>query len=96
MDTPLMGSAKNNYRFFYSVGGSVIFSLILLLVITSYSAAIIGDVEKLIKEMHIVLGGVKELLPEAKFGADMIGSLCDNANFTKWYPNIRPICAEHH
>jgi hypothetical protein len=96
MDRPLMGSAKNNYRFFYGVGGSVIFSLILLLVITSYSAAIIGDVEKLIKEMHIVLGGVKELLPEAKFGADMLGSLCDNANFTKWYPNIRPICAEHH
>ena len=34
MDTPLMGSAKNNYRFFYGVGGSVIFSLILLLVMS--------------------------------------------------------------
>jgi hypothetical protein len=96
MDTPLMGSAKNNYRFFYGVGGSVIFSLILLLVITSYSAAIVGDVEKLIKEMHIVLAGVKELLPEAKFGADMLNLLCQNKNFTNYYRNVRPICAERH
>ena len=93
MDTPLMGSAKNNYRFFYGVGGSVIFSLILLLVITCYSAAIVGDVEKLIKEMHIVLDGVKTLLPEAKFGVDMLGLLCQNKNFTNYYRNVRPICA---
>jgi hypothetical protein len=96
MDTPFIGSPQGNYKFFYCVGMSTIISFLMLIIITSYSAAIIGDVEKLIKEMHVVLGGVKELLPEAKFGADMLGSLCDSKNFTNWYPNIRPICAEHH
>jgi hypothetical protein len=96
METPLMGSAQNNYRFFYSVGGSVIFSFLLLIIITSYSAAIVGDVEKLIKAMHVVLAGVKELLPEARFGADMLGLLCENKNFTNYYRNVRTICAERH
>ena len=96
MDIPLMGSAKANYRFFYTAGGSVIISLVILLIITSYSAYIATDVNKLLIEMHDVLHGVKELLPEAKFGADMLGLLCENKNFTNYYPNVRPICAEHH
>ena len=41
MDTPLVGTPKANYRFFYTVGGGVMFSLLLLLIITSYSASII-------------------------------------------------------
>ena len=77
MDIPLIGTPTANYKFFYCAGGSVIASLILLLIITSYSATIIGDVNDLIKEMHVVLHGVNDLLPEAKFGADMLGLLCD-------------------
>jgi len=91
MDTPLMGSARSNYRFFYGVGGSVIFSLLLLIIITSYSATIVGDVNKLIQEMHIVLAGVKELLPEAKFGTDLMHAFCQDGNFTK-LPNTGNIC----
>ena len=95
MDIPLIGSPSANYKFFYTAGGSIILSLILLLVITSYSAVMVGDANTLMKEMHDVLHGVKELLPEAKFGADMLGLLCENKNFTNYYPNVRPICAEH-
>ena len=93
MDEPLVGTPKANYRFFYGVGISTIISFLLLIIITSYSATIIGDVENLIKDMHIVLQGVKKLLPEAQFGAEMLGLLCQNGNFTKWYPNTREICA---
>ena len=38
-----MGTPTNNYRFFYTAGGSVIISLVLLLIITTYSAITIGD-----------------------------------------------------
>ncbi|MBT6471812.1 MAG: hypothetical protein HOK52_11215 [Candidatus Marinimicrobia bacterium] len=96
MDTPLIGSRETNYKFFYGVGVSTIISFLLLIIITSYSASIIGDVELLIKDMHIVLQGVKELLPEAKFGADMLNLLCQNKNFTNYYRNVRPICVERH
>ena len=94
MDRPLLGSVKANYTFFYGASCTAFISLIILLVISSYSAYIATDISKLMNEMHEVIHGIKELLPEAKFGADMLGSLCDNANFTNWYPNIRPICAE--
>ena len=92
MDTPLIGNPANNYRFFYCAGGSVILSLILLLVITSYSAFIATDINNLMKEMNDVLSGVKTLLPEAKFGADMLGLLCNDGNFTRAYPNVRSLC----
>ncbi len=92
MDTPLIGSPRNNYRFFYTAGGSVIISLVLLLIITTYSAITIGDLNHLIKEVHEVINGIKELLPDARFGAEMLGLLCKEKNFTKWYPNTRELC----
>jgi hypothetical protein len=91
MDTPLMGSPRANYRFFYTAGGGVLFSLILLIIITSYSASIIGDVNKLMQEMHIVMDGIKELLPEAEFGADLMKAFCLDGNFSK-LPNTGDIC----
>jgi hypothetical protein len=92
MDTPLIGSPRNNYRFFYTAGGSVIISLVLLLIITTYSAITIGDLNVLIKDVHEVVTAVRELLPDARFGAEMLGLLCKEENFTKWYPNTRELC----
>ena len=76
MDTPLVGTPKANYRFFYGSGIAVFFSLLLLLIITTYSAITIGDLNVLIKDVHEVVTAVRELLPDARFGADMLGLLC--------------------
>ena len=92
MNEPLMGSPRSNYKFFYAAGGSVMISLILLLIITTYSAITIGDLNILIKDVHEVVSAVKELLPDARFGAEMLGLLCKEENFTKWYPNTRELC----
>ena len=92
MNEPLMGTPRANYRFFYAAGGGVMISLVLLLIITTYSAITIGDLNQLIKEVHEVINGIKELLPDARFGAEMLGLLCKEENFTKWYPNTRELC----
>tara|TARA_Y100000996_G_scaffold414183_1_gene404348 strand:+ start:1125 stop:1469 length:345 start_codon:yes stop_codon:yes gene_type:complete len=91
MNNPLLGTPRNNYRFFYTVGGSVIFSLVLLLVITIYSAITIGDINQLITDMNQVINGMNELLPEAQFGAELMHAFCKDGNFTK-LPNTGNIC----
>ena len=53
MNEPLMGTPTNNYRFFYTAGGSVIISLVLLLIITTYSAITIGDLNLLITHDYV-------------------------------------------
>tara|TARA_B100001758_G_C18234119_1_gene516972 strand:+ start:225 stop:533 length:309 start_codon:yes stop_codon:yes gene_type:complete len=94
MDQPLMGTPRANYTFFYTAGGSVILSLILLLIITTYSAITIGDLNVLMKEIHQIIDAMNELLPDARFGAEMLGLLCKEENFTKWYPNTRELCGQ--
>ena len=93
MDQPLVGTPRANYRFFYTAGGGVIISLVLLLVITTYSAITIGDLNHLMKEIHEVVDAMNELLPDARFGAEMLGLLCKEENFTKWYPNTKELCS---
>ena len=93
MDQPLVGTPKSNYRFFYGSGIAVFVSL-LLLIITTYSAITIGDLNNLIKDVHEVISSVKDLLPDARFGADMLGLLCKDKNFTKLYPNTRELCSQ--
>ena len=94
MDEPLVVTPKANYRFFYASGIGVMLSLLLLLIITGYSAITIGDLNILMKDIHEVVDDIKELLPDAKFGADMLGLLCKEKNFTKWYPNTRELCSQ--
>ena len=89
-----MGTPRANYTFFYTAGGSVILSLILLLIITTYSAITIGDLNVLMKEIHQIIDAMNELLPDARFGAEMLGLLCKEENFTKWYPNTRKLCGQ--
>ena len=91
MDTPLMGTPRANYRFFYAVGGSVMFSLLLLLIITIYSANTINDLNMLMHDMHEVIHDVRLLIPEAEFGADLMKAFCLDGNFSK-LPNTGDIC----
>lgn len=91
MDQPLLGSPQNNYRFFYASGCSVIASLILLLIITIYSAITIGDINLLMNDMNTVINGIKELIPEAEFGTELMRAFCLDGNFSK-LPHTGNIC----
>ncbi len=44
MNIPLIGTSENNYRFFYIVSVSVVGSLLILLIITGYTAFIATNV----------------------------------------------------
>ena len=81
MDQPLVGSRETNYRFFYGASGAAILSLIVLFVITGYTA-------HTATEMNVVISDIKELLPEAKDSLRIIREMCMHENFTKSWGHI--------
>ena len=69
MDEPLVGSPQQNYRFFYGASASAILSLVVLFVITGYTAYTATE--------------INELLPEARNSLRIIKEMCKHENFTK-------------
>ena len=81
MDQPLVGSRETNYRFFYGASASAIISLIVLFIITGYTA-------HTATEMNAVISDINELLPEAKDSLRIIREMCMHENFTKSWGHI--------
>ncbi len=81
MDQPLVGSRETNYRFFYGASAAAILSLIVLFVITGYTA-------HTATEMNAVISDINELLPEAKDSLRIIREMCRHENFTKSWGHI--------
>ena len=81
MDQPLVGSRETNYRFFYGASAAAILSLIVLFVITGYTA-------HTATEMNAVISDINELLPEAKDSLRIIREMCKHENFTKSWGHI--------
>jgi len=81
MDQPLVGSRETNYRFFYGASAAAILSLIVLFVITGYTA-------HTATEMNAVISDINELLPEAKDSLRIIREMCMHENFTKSWGHI--------
>ena len=81
MDEPLVGSPSQNYKFFYIASVSAIVSLIVLFIITGYTAATASEINEVIKDMN-------ELLPDAKNSLRIIKEMCQHENFTKSWGNI--------
>jgi len=81
MDTPLVGTPPQNYKFFYIASISAIVSLIVLFIITGYTAATASEINEVIKDMN-------ELLPDAKNSLRIIKEMCKHENFTKSWGNI--------
>jgi len=76
MNQPFIGSRENNYRFFYGASAAAILSLIVLFIITGYTA-------HTATEMNAVILKINELLPEAKDSLRIIREMCRHENFTK-------------
>jgi|TARA_B100001287_G_C22679722_1_gene529669 hypothetical protein len=81
MDQPLVGSPATNYRFFYGASVSAILSLIVLFVITGYTA-------QTATEMNTVISDINELLPDARESLRIIREMCLHENFTKTWGHI--------
>ncbi len=81
MDQPLVGSRETNYRFFYGASASAILSLIVLFIITGYTA-------QTATEMNTVISVINVLLPEARDSLRIIREMCMHENFTKSWGHI--------
>ena len=74
MNEPLVGSRENNYRFFYGASAAAIVSLVVLFVITGYTAYTASEMNK--------------LLPDARNSLRIVKEMCMHENFTKSWGNI--------
>tara|TARA_B000000475_G_C15982569_1_gene441638 strand:- start:1115 stop:1363 length:249 start_codon:yes stop_codon:yes gene_type:complete len=81
MDEPLVGSPQQNYRFFYGASASAILSLVVLFVITGYTAYTATEINEVITDLN-------ELLPEARNSLRIIKEMCKHENFTKSWGTI--------
>jgi len=81
MDEPLVDTPKQNNRIFYVISITAIVSLIVLFIITGYTAATASEINEVIKDMN-------ELLPDAKNSLRIIKEMCQHENFTKSWGNI--------
>lgn len=88
MDTPLIGSRENNYRFFYLASGSAISSLAMLLIITGYTAYISTHVGHLMSDMTEVVDDIRVILPDVEKSLNLLSSLCSHNNFTDTYGDL--------
>ena len=81
MDTPLVGTPKQNYHFFYGASLAAIVSLIVLFIITGYTAATASEINEVIKNMKI-------LLTDSKDSLRIVKEMCKHENFTKSWGKI--------
>ena len=88
-NVPLIGTREQNYKFFYCMGSSVVVSLVLLLLITGYTAYVSSHLGGLMSDGSEVLGDVQRIVPEIDSLFGLIKKLCNNGNFTKHYG---PVC----
>lgn len=80
MNEPLVGTRDSNYRFFYGASAAAITSLIVLFVITGYTAYTATEINEVIADMN-------ELLPDARDSLRIVKEMCKHENFTKiWGP----------
>jgi len=84
---PLIGTRKQNYKYFYASGAASIGSLLILMIITGYTAYISTHVGHLMTDMNEVITDINELLPDAKESLRIVQEMCIHENFTRsWGP----------
>ena len=81
MDTPLVGTSSQNYRYFYVASAASIVSMVVLFVITGYTAYTAGHMNEVITDLN-------ELLPEAEDSLRIVKEMCQHENFTKKWGQI--------
>ena len=88
MDEPLVGTPQQNYKFFYAASGGAIFSTLLLIVITGYTAFISTSAGELITDINEVILDLNTLLPDARESLRIVKEMCKHENFTKTWGDI--------
>jgi hypothetical protein len=88
MDQPLVGTREQNYRFFYTAGGAAMSSLLILFIITGYTAYISTSAGNLINDMNEVINDLKIIIPDIKESMAILDAICVHKNFTKAYGTI--------
>ena len=88
MDEPLISTPENNYRFFYAASASSVASLVILLVITGYTAYVSTNVGVLMTDMTEVVDDIRLILPDIEESIKMLQSICKHENFTKTYGSV--------
>ena len=88
MQTPLIGSSENNYRFFYLASTSSIISLSMLLIICGYTAYNSTNISNLITDMNEVVHDIRIILPDAQKSLKLLSTLCEHNNFTNIYGHL--------
>ena len=76
MDTPLVGTSAQNYRYFYIASAASIMSVIVLFVITGYTAHTATEINEVISDLN-------KLLPDAENSLRIVREMCRHENFTK-------------
>jgi len=85
---PLIGTREQNYKYFYGTGCASIISLLILLIVTGYTAYISTHVGYLMTDMNEVIIDINELLPDARESLRIIQAMCRHENFTKTWGQI--------
>ena len=88
MDEPLVGTREQNYRFFYVASGAAVSSLLILLIITGYTAYISTAAGNLITDMNVVISDFKIIIPDVKSSLKLLETICHHENFTKTYGDV--------
>ena len=81
MDTPLVGTSSQNYRYFYVASAASIVSMVVLFVITGYTAHTATEINEVISDLN-------KLLPDAEDSLRIVKKMCQHENFTKKYGQI--------
>ena len=85
---PLIGTREQNYKYFYATGCASIISLLILLIVTGYTAYISTHVGHLMTDMNKVILDINELLPDARDSLRIVKEMCMHENFTRSWGNI--------
>jgi len=80
---PLIGTREQNYKYFYVTGCASLGSLLILLIITGYTAYIATHMGHLMTDMNEIIIDINELLPDARESLRIVKEMCKHENFTK-------------
>ena len=82
---------RTNCRIFYAHIAAVFITLLLILVITITTATTIIEVHNTAMKSGTIIEDMNELVPQAKLGLKIIKVLCDDKNFTTFYPKYADV-----
>jgi len=87
-NTPLIGTRNQNYKYFYTTGFASIISMLILLVISGYTASVATNIGGLMTTSNEVLADIQDVMPDVSDALRIIKEMCNHENFTKIYGDI--------